>query len=479
MLRALPSTTSRLAERLECWSYHLNTGVCADDNGWVERPEQTGDDDAGNGPHGLIEAARIEHTLCLERHIENVIAVVGHQGTAGEVEAPDGRAADLSEQPNTRSDGERQHLYGDGTRRAKAVDSLCGVDDDHETPTGRGQHLFAEERGASALDDVPRRINLVGTVNREIERRVRVEVRERNAEVRGVCGGGDRGGDPNDAQSGVDAGREDIHDRHRGAPGAVPNHHPVVDDLSGDGGGGKSLVERRVGSHRGPVCHPTAVPCPLDRIAAGTIMSAMGEPDADGGANVLAAFAVGLQPILAHADVDAFRQYLGRWDEVLGDTSALAMQSDAEVRRTMAEMLRRPRQFGLPAWAERAGPATDTAAADAPLLADPPLVPDAPLSLKSSPVLDTIAVEPIDVPQTVYDELTSLGDPFDDGPARGTVCEAPGAWRQSDFVTGTLVEPRGRIPRVMPVVRTEPSPRSAPRVPRGFRQLDLPFGQGE
>ena len=137
-------------------------------------------------------------------------------------------------------------------------------------------------------------------------------------------------------------------------------------------------------SHRAPVCHPVAVPCRIDGIAAGTITTAMGEPDADGGANVLAAFAVGLRPILAQADVDAFRQYLGRWDEVLGDTSALAMQSDAEVRRTMAEMLRRPRQFGLPAWVESVGNTADTATIDPPQLFDPP------------PLLESLAVEPID-----------------------------------------------------------------------------------
>lgn len=467
LLGTLSPSSKRRAPRLKRRSYDLNAGVGADHNRRVKRPKQAGDDDAGDGAHRFIEAAWVGHTVRLKRDIEHVVAVVGYHRRPGRVEATDGAPTGLGEQPHARADRERQHLDGDGTRRAKTRDALRGVDNDHEPTTGGGEHLLAEERSAPTFDDEPRRIDLVGAIDREIERRMGVEVRKWNPEMRRVRGGGEGSWDSKHAQPRMDAGREDVHDGHRGSPGAVADNHAVVDDLGGERGGGDSLVKGRVGSHRAPVCHPVAVPCRIDGIAAGTITTAMGEPDADGGANVLAAFAVGLRPILAQADVDAFRQYLGRWDEVLGDTSALAMQSDAEVRRTMAEMLRRPRQFGLPAWVESVGNTADTATIDPPQLFDPP------------PLLESLAVEPIDVPATVYDELTLLGGPKNEEPPQGTVCEPPEAWRQTDFVTGTLVEPRGRIPRVMPVGRTDASPRPTPRVPRGFRQLDLPFGQGE
>jgi hypothetical protein len=183
----------------------------------------------------------------------------------------------------------------------------------------------------------------------------------------------------------------------------------------------------------------------------------MGEPDVNGEANVMAAFAFGLRPILVSADVVAFRQYLGRWDEVLGDTSILAMQSDEEVRRTMTEMLRRPRQFGLPAWVESVGDEVSCIAVD------------------QSPAADTLAVESVDPSATGFDGLT-LQDATSERRPQVRVCEAPETWRQSNFVTGTLVEPRGRVPRVMPAGVAESSPRRVSRAPRGFRQLDLPLG---
>jgi hypothetical protein len=64
----------------------------------------------------------------------------------------------------------------------------------------------------------------------------------------------------------------------------------------------------------------------------------------------LTRFAAGLLPILSEGDVAAFRAYLGRWEELLGDLSELADASDADLRRTMRDLRLRPGQFGLPAW---------------------------------------------------------------------------------------------------------------------------------
>lgn len=201
----------------------------------------------------------------------------------------------------------------------------------------------------------------------------------------------------------------------------------------------------------------------VDGIAAGTIIAEMGEPEADGRAGVLTAFAQGLRPILALADVEGFRRYLGRWDEVIGDTSVLAVQTDAEVRRTMAEMMRRPRQFGLPAW----GP-TDISQVD-----------ESPSEVPSVEVVGERDVEPTDPPTASYAEVASFGDGVIDDRRRGMIGEPSVTWRQADFVTGTPVEARGRVPRVVPALRAGPASRTRPRTPPGFRQLDLPLGQGD
>ena len=74
---------------------------------------------------------------------------------------------------------------------------------------------------------------------------------------------------------------------------------------------------------------------------------------ASGGAEAseqLLAFSRGLYPILLRADAAAFSSYLSRWEDVIGDTSELSATPPDQLRRTMVALLRRPQQFGLPAW---------------------------------------------------------------------------------------------------------------------------------
>jgi hypothetical protein len=61
-------------------------------------------------------------------------------------------------------------------------------------------------------------------------------------------------------------------------------------------------------------------------------------------------FRRGLYPILLAGDVVAFRSYLSRWEDVVGDTAELAVTSDTQQRRTMATLLRSPQHFNLPPW---------------------------------------------------------------------------------------------------------------------------------
>ncbi|NBQ32210.1 MAG: hypothetical protein EBU21_09755 [Proteobacteria bacterium] len=87
--------------------------------------------------------------------------------------------------------------------------------------------------------------------------------------------------------------------------------------------------------------------------AAGTmVVAVMTDGVRDGQSGQVRDFARGLRLVLVAGDVNAFRGYLGQWDDILGDTTELSGQSDADVRRTMMQLLRRPRQFGLPDWSD-------------------------------------------------------------------------------------------------------------------------------
>ncbi len=72
--------------------------------------------------------------------------------------------------------------------------------------------------------------------------------------------------------------------------------------------------------------------------------------DAPNGANAVREFQAGLFPILVAGDLDAFRRYLGRWEETVGDTTALGELPEAEQRALMSRLLRRPQIYNLPPW---------------------------------------------------------------------------------------------------------------------------------
>ncbi len=61
-------------------------------------------------------------------------------------------------------------------------------------------------------------------------------------------------------------------------------------------------------------------------------------------------FRDGLYRVLLAGDVSAFGRYLRQWEDLIGDTADLAETSEAQQRRTMESLLRRPQQFNLPPW---------------------------------------------------------------------------------------------------------------------------------
>ncbi|NBT95850.1 MAG: hypothetical protein EBT47_12840 [Chloroflexi bacterium] len=67
--------------------------------------------------------------------------------------------------------------------------------------------------------------------------------------------------------------------------------------------------------------------------AAGTmVVAVMTDGVRDGQSGQVRDFARGLRLVLVAGDVNAFRGYLGQWDDILGDTTELSGQSDADVR---------------------------------------------------------------------------------------------------------------------------------------------------
>ena len=69
---------------------------------------------------------------------------------------------------------------------AEAADHLGVVDDAHKERARHLDHLFAQQRAAAALDDVEVGVDLVGAVDRDVELGLRVERRERDAELLGL-----------------------------------------------------------------------------------------------------------------------------------------------------------------------------------------------------------------------------------------------------------------------------------------------------
>ena len=169
-------------------------------------------------------------------------------------------------------------------------------------------------------------------------------------------------------------------------------------------------------------------------------------------------FCRGLQPILLDGDVEAFRRYLRRWEELVGDTTDLAETPDAQARRTMDALLRRPGQYGLPPWPDQ----VITASADVFSVNRREVVP--------APLADAA------LPGTV-DEVWIAPEPVVGGAEEVDAYDgAPASAYQLDMLTGELVplngsDEAGHARDATPPSRT-PRRRRHP-LPAGMEQLSL------
>ena len=109
--------------------------------------------------------------------IEDPVAVVGDERRrrpppGGGARQPRAREPALAERPRERHDLDRQAAPG-----AEARHELLGGDEDDLAPRGGGDDPLPRERAAVALDEVEPRVDLVGAVDREVER-VRRQLRD-------------------------------------------------------------------------------------------------------------------------------------------------------------------------------------------------------------------------------------------------------------------------------------------------------------
>lgn len=144
-------------------------------------------------------------------------------------------------------------------------------------------------------------------------------------------------------------------------------------------------------------------------------------------------FRDGLYEILLAGNVDAFSRYLRQWEELIGDTAELGETSEAQQRRTMDALLRRPQQYNLPPWPRHTPPS---------VTARPPvqLVP-------ASPVGDTRQPLPIS-PGAASTPTAPMPPASPHGPLHaGSVTPqkaGPGSSvYQVDLITGELVPVKG------------------------------------
>ena len=193
----------------------------------------------------------------------------------------------------------------------------------------------------------------------------------------------------------------------------------------------------------------------------------------------LEAFCRGLYPILLEGDAAAFRRYLARWEDVVGDTAELAEAPLEQQREAMAALLRHPQRFNLPPWPIRRGPERDderwTAAASPPApereAADASRSPahghenGAAVAVRAAP------------PPAAHGEPEAQQRPQAAGvpAAEGGASAAPAGFYQVDMLTGEFVPVRATAERphhgyeVSPPAGDEPRPGRAPRRKRPRR----------
>mmetsp|Transcript_21149 Transcript_21149/g.60663 ORF Transcript_21149/g.60663 Transcript_21149/m.60663 type:complete len:275 (+) Transcript_21149:2000-2824(+) len=165
-----------------------------------------------NNTDGVLDLVGHLHSILdglLEVQIDDVIAIVGDGDLiavvdvgGGAAHSEDGLAALARGEGGDGAHGvlvaEGGDLHGDGEAGAKAVGQLRLVNNNNELVGADLDHLLAEEGAAAALDKVEVGVDLVGTVDGDVELGMGVEGDEGDVEALGLLLGPDGGGDADD-----------------------------------------------------------------------------------------------------------------------------------------------------------------------------------------------------------------------------------------------------------------------------------------
>ena len=181
--------------------------------------EETGVDDAGDAADVAVERGGV--VLGRDPAVEDPVAVVGDEGGPRSL-ATAGIAAEGAEPPLTEGLRERHDLHGQATPRAQAGHELLRRDEDDLSARGGGDDPLPRERAAVALDEIEARVDLVGAVDRDVDR-VDQEVADREAERGRERRGRPRCGDAEHLEPPLR--RQRPHERLRGPAGAEPDAH--------------------------------------------------------------------------------------------------------------------------------------------------------------------------------------------------------------------------------------------------------------
>ena len=156
---------------------------------------------ADDAPDAFLQSRRIGDAA--EIAVENAVAAVGDEGRARRrLRAVERWRRALRATRLGRFQSEGDHLHGNRGVRPKPVHQLAAVDDDREAVARRRDDLLAQQRAAQSLDQIERAaLDLVRTVDREIDLAMLAERGERNARRLRLRRRTLRGGNADEAQA--------------------------------------------------------------------------------------------------------------------------------------------------------------------------------------------------------------------------------------------------------------------------------------
>src|SRR5213080_4318904 len=124
---------------------------------------------------------------------------------------------------------ERHYLDRQRHRMTQDRSPLRVIHDDDELPSRDRHDLFSQERTAAALDEIELRINLIGAVDRQVDRPGILSLKQRNAVVSRQLCSFQGSGHPSNAQPCSDPLAQRQNHEFRSRAGAQADYHPPAD----------------------------------------------------------------------------------------------------------------------------------------------------------------------------------------------------------------------------------------------------------